>query len=153
MSLRDSILSTVEALPSLPTSALDMVRLANEPETSVDELRRIIERDPGLTTNVLHLANSAFFGGSGHIGSVRDAAVRLGNRRVFQLALSSALAPVACSPVKGYDLPAMALLRHCVATAVATERLAEALEQSLPDHAFTAGLLHDNRQDCAGHVH
>lgn len=143
MSIKEDILEKVRAVPSIPTSAVQVVELANNPDANIPELRRLVELDPGLTANVLRLANSAYFGGVGTIDSIQEAIVRLGMKRVFHLALSSAVAPLEQPPIRGYDLPPGGLLRHCVCTAIAAEELGHVLELDPPEQTFTAGLLHD----------
>jgi putative nucleotidyltransferase with HDIG domain len=118
-------------------------RLLQNPDVSFDELGRTIELDPGLTANMLRLANSAYFGFQRTIGSIRTAIVRLGTQRVYHLVLGLSVAPLASKPVRGYDLPAGALWQHSVAVAVGAERLGQALKIKFPDYAFTAGMLHD----------
>ncbi len=143
MSRRKQILDRVFALPALPEAMTRVMRLLDCPEVDAGEIARAIECDPGMTSNLLRLANSAYFGGPRQIGSVREAFVRLGSKRTFHLIVSSVFAPMARRPVAGYDLPAYALLRHSLATAIACEELAKALAMPVPDNVFTAGLLHD----------
>ncbi|MCP4644247.1 MAG: HDOD domain-containing protein [bacterium] len=143
MSLRDEILDKVHSLPPMPSTAMGLMKLLKDPEADIAEIRRLMEHDQGLTTNTLRLANSAYVGGGGAIATLQDAIVRLGTRRVFELALGSAVAPVAQRPIRGYDLPAGGLLRHSVSTAIAAEQLADTLGMAAPDQTFTAGLLHD----------
>ncbi|MBN2308068.1 MAG: HDOD domain-containing protein [Candidatus Hydrogenedentes bacterium] len=127
----------------MPSSGLEVVRIVNDPDSSLADLRRAVEHDPSLTTNILRLANSAYFGRAGEIGTLQDAVVRLGMRRILHLVIGSAVAPLAQPPIRGYDMPAGSLLRHSVATAVASEELAHRLNREPPDQCFTAGLLHD----------
>jgi putative nucleotidyltransferase with HDIG domain len=143
MTHREALLEGVRAVPALPTSAVEIMRLANDPAASMTSIERAVERDVGLASNLLRLANSAYFSGRGAIGSVREAIVRLGMRRVAQLVLTTTTAPLARRPVRGYDIPAGGLLRHSVAVAVAAEELARALHIEAPDYTYTAGLLHD----------
>ena len=143
MSTRDTILEQVRDIQGLPVAASQIVGMVEDPDVEINAVVGAIEHDPGLTSNVLRLANSAYFAGPRTIGSVHDAIVRLGMNRVFQLALASAIAPLAGAPVKGYDLPAGDLLTHSIAVAVGAEKLAQTLELRPPPSAFTAALLHD----------
>ena len=143
MSHREQILSKVQSIGTIPAAATEVVRLVRDPDVTVVALTRAIELDPWLTSNVLRLANSAFFGTPRSAATVKEAIVRLGMNRVFQLVVASVVAPMEQQPVKGYDLPAGALWEHSVAVAVGTAELASALSMKAPDHAFTAGLLHD----------
>ena len=62
MSQREDILAAVESVPSLPAAAAEVAQLLQDPYVEIDDLMRAIEYDPGLTSNVLRLANSAYFG-------------------------------------------------------------------------------------------
>ena len=143
MSRREEILARVPSIPPLPTSATQMLSLVNNPDAQVADVQRVVEYDPGLVSNLLRLANSAYFGSGGSINSVREAVVRLGIKRVFQLAMTSAVAPLAQQEIRGYDLPRNGLLRHSAATALAVEYLPKRLGIRVPDATYTAGLLHD----------
>lgn len=143
MSQREEILARVATITSLPASATQMLALANNPETQIEDVQRTVEYDPGLVTNLLRLANSAHFGTGSAINSVREAVVRLGFKRVFQIAMTSAVAPIAQKEIRGYDLPRNGLLRHSAATALAVEYLPKRLSMRVPDATYTAGLLHD----------
>lgn len=143
MTQREEILARVSTISSLPTSATQMLALANNPDAQIEDVQRTVEYDPGLVTNLLRLANSAYFGTGGAINSVREAVVRLGFKRVFQIAMTSAVAPIAQKEIRGYDLPRNGLLRHSAATALAVEYLPKRLSMRVPDATYTAGLLHD----------
>ena len=143
MSRREEILSQVTSVPSLPAVVCRLQEFLDDPEVNFTELARVIECDPGLTANVLQLANSAYFGWQGGIGSVRDAISRLGTKRIFQMVLCMSVAPMVRKPIVGYDLDANNLWEHSVAVAICAEKIAAKLRPSVQPHAFTAGLLHD----------
>lgn len=143
MSTRDDILENVRMVPSLPMTTSRVLELAQSPHSLIADLQREVELDPGLASNILRLANSAYFRGASPIASVRDALVRLGTKRVSQLVLTTSVVPIARPAVRGYGLPAGGLLRHSAATAIAAERLAVAVGVEAPDFTYTAGLLHD----------
>ncbi|MCC6491012.1 MAG: HDOD domain-containing protein [Candidatus Hydrogenedentes bacterium] len=143
MSTREEILSKVREVPSLPLTATRMLQLVQNPDTPFTEIQREVELDVTLASNILRLANSAYFAGSGPIASVRDAIVRLGTKRILQLVLTTSVAPLTSKPLKGYGLRAGGLLRHCAATAIGAEQLSRELQLNAPDYAYTAGLMHD----------
>jgi len=143
MSIRDSVLEKVTSIPSMPTAANTVVGLLKNPDVDINTLMRAIEFDQGLTSNVLRLANSAYFAGPRTIGSLRDAIVRLGMNRIFQLVIMSAIVPVARHEIRGYDLPPGKLLEHSIAVAIGAEEIAKCMKIKAPFLTFTAGLLHD----------
>ncbi|HCK98673.1 MAG TPA: histidine kinase [Candidatus Marinimicrobia bacterium] len=143
MSRRDEILSKIGSIPAMPTVVVEIRKLLRNPDVNFTELAQIIKYDPGLTTNILHLANSAYFGFSKSVNSVQQGIVRLGTKRIFELAVAAAIAPMAQKAVKGYDLSPGKFWEHSVAVAIGAEQLALDLNIKAPDYTFTAGLLHD----------
>jgi len=143
VSRREQILSTLRSTPALPTPAIRVVQLVQDPEVDIRELTEAIRYDPSLTAMVLRLANSPYFGAARSIGSVQEAVMRLGTNRLFRVLMASAVAPLAQLAVRGYDLAPGKLLEHAVGVAVAVERLAASLPKRAPNYAFTAALLHD----------
>ncbi len=143
MKQREKILAQVEQVPTIPSAAVDAAQTLADPDADMNGIVRVLEHDPGLTTNVLRLANSAMYAGPREIGSIRQAAMRLGTQKLMQVVMASATAPIAWGEVKGYDLPPGELLSHSIAVAVTTEELASELGITPPPCAFTAGLLHD----------
>ena len=143
MTVRSNILAKVRTVPSIPSVVIKLKQYLSDPDVSFDELAKVVEFDPGLTANLLQLANSAYFGWSGRIKTVKEAVSRLGTNRIFQMVLCMSVAPLVRKPVKGYDMESDGLWEHSIATAVCAEQLARALKSPDSDEAFTAGLLHD----------
>jgi HD-like signal output (HDOD) protein len=141
MSRREDILHKAFAIPQMPMPVQKVLAYIGNPGADLRQLSRIIEYDPGLTVNVLRMANSSFFGTGGKVTSVREALMRLGLNRVYQLVIASGVAPMTRYEIKGYGLRPGELLEHSVAVATASETLAKELGRVAPPHTFTAGLL------------
>ena len=97
----------------------------------------------GLTANLLKLANSAYFGIPAKVGSVRQAVILLGLKRLVQMVIAACTSAIMDRGVPGYDLPAGDLWRHSLAVSVAAEGLARELKMESAEEIFTAALLHD----------
>lgn len=143
MTVRNDILAKVRTIPSMPSVVVKLREYLSDPDVSFDELAKVIEFDPGLTVNLLQLANSAYFGWSGKIKTVKEAISRLGTNRIFQMVLCMSVAPLVRKPVKGYDMESDGLWKHSIATAICAEQLARILKIPNSEEVFTAGLLHD----------
>ncbi|MEW6439863.1 MAG: HDOD domain-containing protein [bacterium] len=143
MNRREEILAKARSVQFLPPAALQVVRLFRDSDVSIRELTRAIEFDPGLTSDVLRLANSAYFGCSYEVGSVRDAILRLGTKSVFRAVVAAAFSLAAKGAVRGYDLGPGQLWEHSMAVALAAGRLASGLGILPRDELFTAAILHD----------
>ena len=143
MKTRDSILLKVRTIPAMPSAVVKLKQYLSDPDVSFDELAKVIEFDPGLTANLLQLANSAYFGWSGRIKTVKEAITRLGTNRIFQMVLCMSVAPLVRKPIKGYGMEANDLWQHSIATAICADQIARIQKIPNSEEAFTAGLLHD----------
>lgn len=137
------ILSKVEAFPSMPAAGTKLLELLAEPEVSVNKIEDILRYDPGLTANVLKLANSAYFGIPARVGSVQQAIVLLGLKRLMQLVIASCVGAVMKNSVLGYDMPPGNLWRHSIAVSIAAEALVKDKKNIDKEDFFTPALLHD----------
>ncbi len=143
MSQREKIIAKLDQIPAMPVIVTKLTQMLSDPNVSFREIAEVVKYDPGITSNVLRLANSAYFGFASTVDSVQQGIVRLGTRRMYELVLAAAVGPMAQQAVKGYDLPPGSLWKHSITVAIGTEQIAEILKIKLPDFAFTAGLLHD----------
>ena len=143
MTLRAEVLAKIDSIVHLPATAVKVVQLARDSNVSFSELGKLIQYDPGLSSNILRLANSAVFASPRSISSIPDALVRLGVEQVVELVLASAVSRMAASQVEGYHLRSGQLWEHSISVAVGTQQLARALNIDIPEYAFTAALLHD----------
>lgn len=139
----EHILKRVQALPPLPTSAMRVIALTKNPETSVKDLEIVIARDPALTASMLRQANSAYYGYARRISSLQEAIVMLGFQVTQGLAMASAVAPLLKTDLVGYGIEQEGLWKHSLLTAMTAKRLCQHRKLPFGDVAFTAGLLHD----------
>ena len=141
--LLGQILLKVESLPSMPKAGARVLALLKSPDTSVAEIEKVLRRDPGLTTNVLKLANSAYFGMPSKVGSVKQAFVLLGARQLSQLVLTTCTCALMDKSVEGYESPPGELWRHSIAVATIAEALVKYKKITDSNDVFTPALLHD----------
>jgi len=141
--LLSKILLMVESFPSMPEAGAKMLALLKEPNAPVAEIEKVLRHDPGLTTNVLKLANSAFFGIPSKVGSVKQAFVLLGAKRFTELVLATCTCSVMDKAVDGYELPPGELWRHSIEVSTAAEALMKYKKIAEPKDIFTPALLHD----------
>jgi putative nucleotidyltransferase with HDIG domain len=127
----------------MPGTTVKLLALVDDSGVSVAQIESILRQDPGLTANLLKLANSAYFGFPSTIGSVRQAVTLLGLKRLLQLVIFTCTGALIGQTVSGYDLPAGELWRHSLAVSVAAEGLVRELKLDAAEEIFTAALLHD----------
>ncbi|MGD8609691.1 MAG: HDOD domain-containing protein [Desulfobacterales bacterium] len=139
----NEILDRVKSFPTIPGAGTRMLSLLEEPDTSVSEIEDILRYDPGLTANILKLANSAYFGLPSKIGSLKQAVILLGLKRLIQLVVASCVSAVMDKSVPGYNLPSGDLWRHSIAVSIASEALVKGKKRISAEDVFTPALLHD----------
>lgn len=131
----------VRDLPALPQATLEALAALRDDDASSAHCADMIGRDQALAARTLRLANSAFYGVSGRVGSVRDAVNLLGRRTLCSVltlaSVSQQFSPEDCPP---FDFAGF--WRHAVATGLVARALAREHHFD-EDQAFTAGLLHD----------
>ena len=147
----DEILSKINSFPSMPATGVKMLRILEDPETSVDEIEDVLRHDPGLTGNVLRLANSAYFGIPSKVASTRQAVLLLGLKKLIQLVIASCVNAVLDKPVPGYNMPPGDLWRHSIAVSIASEALVKDKKNIDAEDIFTPALLHDIGKLILGH--
>jgi len=143
MTFRDQIEQHIDHFAEMPPLCQRLLGYLEDPDVDFKVIRDTIQYDPGLTANVLKLANSVYFGAVQEVASLQAALVRLGTRRIFELVLSLNVSGRLVPALPGYGLEANELLRHSIWTAVAAQELAALLGMKDVDTVFTAGLLHD----------
>ena len=137
------IAQRIKALPQISTASLQLAQELGAPKSDAGDLERILRGDPALATNVLRLANSAYFRGVKGAATIRDAVVRLGRRGLQSMAYGAALKSALPARLDGYGQTAQEFLRHSVAVATLSERISRRVQFVDREMIFTAGLLHD----------
>ncbi len=139
------VVESIDQLPSLPAIVTKLIQVVNSPESSADDAAKLIEKDPGLTSKMIRLANSAFYGIPRSISSVSSAVVILGFNTIRSLVLSASVMKM----FAGSQQPALdkeKFWRHSISTAMAAKIIVRHfinVRMMDPESAFCAGILHD----------
>lgn len=135
----------IDRMPSLPTTVTKVLEVCNRPDTSANDLNRVISLDPVLTGQVLKLINSAYYSLPNHIGSLTRAIILLGINTVKNLALSTAVLGSMSREDSFHSLQMDAFWTHSLGVGVTAKALAthRGVESRMREEFFVAGLLHD----------
>ena len=118
----NDLVAEITQLPVQPGAAMRLLWMLEDPRTSAADLGRLIESDPALSTQVIRLANTAFYGLSGKVSSAWRAVTVLGLATVRALATTAAFDLFS---EKGRSVPDD-FWPHSVTTAAAASSLARA---------------------------
>jgi len=141
--LPDKIRLKVSSFPSMPRAVVQLRTLLKEDNPPLEEIERIVRQDPGLATNVLRLANSAYFGISKKVGSLKQAVMLLGIKRFEQIAISASMNQTMDKAVEGYNLSPGELWLHSILVSNTAEAIAKYKKITDTNDVFTPALLHD----------
>ena len=136
------IVSRLESVPSLPAIYVAITKALETPDSSITEIGGIIAQDIGMSTKLLQLVNSAFFGLASQVSNVKQAASLIGIDNIRALALSVNV----FSRFEGSLGEDLAFLwNHSLATAGFAKIIAHSQNSSRTEveNSFTAGILHD----------
>lgn len=134
------LLARATDILTLPTVIHEIMDVTGKKNSSAVDLTRIIENDPALTTRILSVANSPYYGFVKKISTVSHAVVVLGFREIQNIALSMSV--VQLFNRRGSEFVEK-LWRHSFAVGVATRMIASYLNLKMEGKYFVGGLLHD----------
>ena len=138
-----SAISEISHIATLPQITLKIIQLVENPDSTAQDLNKIITNDPALGARILKVVNSAFYGLPGQIGSINRAIVLLGLNAVKNIAIAASLAKLFRGGQIAANFNARDLWTHSIAVATGTRLMAEKVGLGLSDEAFLAGLIHD----------
>ncbi len=136
----------IDHLPPMPSIAQDILIASNDDTSDMDDIAKIIKKDPALTAKIVSMANSAFFGFGRNVATLEQAIINvLGLDLVkgfaLSLAMSSVFEPEKCA---NFDL------KRYWCSAFLTAELASGFmnhidsKQGLdPNQLYLYGLLHN----------
>jgi HD-like signal output (HDOD) protein len=133
-------------LPPLPAIVTRIMETVNNPDTSAEDLNKLISMDQGLASKVLRIVNSSYYGFPKRISTITHAVVILGFNTVRNLVLGVSAFGLLGQKSMPYGLNRGKFWEHSIATAVgggvlARKRLPKV--RTAPEEAFIGGLLHD----------
>ena len=134
--------NTIE-IATLPEVTMKIIEVVQDPRSTAHDLHEIVKNDPALSSRVLRVVNSAFYGLPGQIGSIDRAIMLLGLNAVKNIAIAASLSKMFRGGAVHDDLTGKDLWTHSVAVGAANKLITQAIGLALPDEAFLAGLIHD----------
>ncbi len=126
----------IESLPTLPPIVSRLNQMVTDEDVTAIKLGQVIEKDQVLTSKLLKMVNSSFFGFPQRISTVSNAIVLLGFNVIKTLIVTSSIFEVMQSSDVG-------LFEHSLGCATAAGILARECGIKNPEEISTAGLIHD----------
>ena len=138
----DTLLEQDTELSSLPEIFIRVSDLLDDENSTSAQIGSVVETDPSLTTRILKMVNSAYYGFPNTIASINQAISILGRDRIRQILIGAVLGGV-FGNMKNKVFFMEDYWYHSVKTAILSRLLGKQSKLSLQSEVlFTAGLLH-----------
>jgi HD-like signal output (HDOD) protein len=138
-----SQLARCPSLPSLSSINKSLLGLVLTEHRYTAQIGEIISRDPSLTSRLLRLVNSVYYGLSTPVTSIEEAVFYLGIRQIRQLTLVTPVIEDFQKLTSQCAFPWREFWQHCIGTGILTHEIAGVAQATLDDSDYIAGLVHD----------
>lgn len=139
----ESLFERLHSLASPPAIVPQVLSIATRADSSADDLRRVIEKDPALSVRLLQLTNSSYYSLRHEVSDLQTAVSLLGVAKVRNLALSIAMSEQFKAPSGVGNLDPKQLWDHSVCTAAVARLISDRCGIEEPEKVYLAALVHD----------
>lgn len=137
----EDLVSAMRQLPPTARVLAKLQKLLADPNSGLDDVAEMVRLDASLTTRVIQISNSVWFGRGNPCKTIEDAVNRVGFREIYRLVAVVASGALVAGPLKAYARTADILWDEAVSCGVACELIAGLLNEDQAV-AYTVGLLH-----------
>lgn len=136
-------LNRLDKLHSSPTVALRVMEITRDPDFEIESVAECLELDPALSTSILRLVNSSYYGLADDVTNLRHALTYLGRRSLRLSVLSFGLVKTLVSGAPAHFH--QRYWKRSLTMAAAARECAKLLpgRDVDPDTAFATGLIAD----------
>lgn len=133
-----------DQLPVFNPVALRLQKLKHAETATMQQVTDLILKDQALTSRILQVANSAFYGGLRQVDTLSGAVLRLGIEKVASLAMMASQLLAYQSKLESTAERMVGLWQRAYVCAAGARWIAETMGQKdVAESAFLCGLLHD----------
>mgnify|MGYP002725755794 CR=1 FL=1 len=130
-------------LPTLPNVALEVMRLTQDPKSTITDLVRVVEKDVALASSILRAANSAYYGVPRKIDTMKMAVVILGMNEIINLVMGVSVFKTFSDTGGSDDFDMNLFWQHSAAVGDLSLALYQGFKLQAPSSCYISGLLHD----------
>lgn len=137
-------LNEVTELVSLPEIYIKFNSLMDNPHSDINDFAKLIRMDSNLTTKLLNIVNSAYYGFSGEIDNIATAISMLGIQQLHIMVLSISAVNAVSSLTFPKDIVDLKTFwRSSLLSGMLARKLAYRLKVPSMERLFILGLLHE----------
>ncbi len=137
-----TLVGKIDSFPTLPIIVTQVIDITKDQDSSAQDLVKVISRDQAITTTILRMANSAFFGMVKKISSLQHAVSILGFKAIRNVVLARSVFRSFKTVGPGVQFDIRKFWEHSFICGLAARILAAEFKGDKNDF-FIAGLIHD----------
>ena len=132
------------SLPTVPHLLVELLNLCHQEDAGFDKFAEMIGKDAGLTSRVLHIANTPAFRQWNDVSDLRRFLIVLGMHNLKTIVTTAAIEQFFSQFSNAFNHQLRQIWMRSICCANLCERLARLLAYHKPGEAFLAGLLHQS---------
>jgi putative nucleotidyltransferase with HDIG domain len=129
--------------PVMPQVFMEVQNFVHQPESGMDDLIKIIEKDPVLSLRLISVANSPVYRGVQKIESLKIAVARLGLKETLNMVFAIGIKSIYETKSAQFRILMNELWLHALACGYCAKLIAERLKLENSEKYFLLGLIHD----------
>lgn len=136
------LVNNASKLISLPEISFRVNEMANDPDSTADDMAKLISQDPALVVRMLKIANSSYYGLSNEVETISRAVTVLGTNKIRDLVLSTSTSE-AFEGIPNDLITMQDFWHHSLYCGLLAQILSKKSKNTNAESIFIAGLLHD----------
>jgi HD-like signal output (HDOD) protein len=146
MEIKDKVLKLVRKdstdLPTLPVTINKIIHVASDKNSSVEDLEQAIILDQAMTSKLLKLSNSIYYGQKSRVDTIKRAISVIGFDEIIGIALGMEILS-SFDKTSATKINMDALWMHSIGVATASKEMGKLVHPSIATKIFIPALLHD----------
>ena len=139
----DTQLGLCPSLPSLNSINRALQELLMAEQRYSAQISEVIRRDPSLTSRLLRMVNSVYYGLTTPVSSVEEAVFYLGVRQIRQLTMVTPIIEDFQRLTRQCTFPWREFWQHSIGAAILTREVISTVQAPMDESDYVAGLVHD----------
>jgi len=141
--MKSSIINSIKSLPPLPKTVLEMQRICNDPDSSIQQLVKTVETDPMIVANLLKAANSPLYSFNRTIINVAQAVSLFGMSMTRSIGLGNSVRKLLNVDMEPYGISSDQFAEISSAQAALMQKWYIQIDRAKADKLFLACFLQE----------
>ena len=137
------LFSRISEVSTLPTVAVKIIEVANDPTTGAEDLLGAVQFDTALAARIMRTVNSSYYSMQNKVADLKLAITLLGFKEIRNLAMTAYIAQLFRKGAGHGAYTREGLWNHMIGVGIVAQLVAETCQRVPPREAYLAGLLHD----------